>query len=205
MTRREIVDLIRLRLAGDMPSQDFRPFPEEINLWLNPVLGDAMKRNYVEGVNIDGMEFVGDAFYVSLKGVALEKEDGSGYYVGTIPEMPLALPRGYDVASMYVEVDGKLTRSGVRVSPQQLDFYKELPMPQNRVFFWFEGRKLYVESFADLTGLSARLRMAGSVDTSLDAEFPCPADYLSFVMDSIIARYGQPVPKDESNDGKNVI
>jgi len=206
MTRKEVVDLIRLRLAGDIPSQDFRPFPEEINLWLNPALADAMKRNYIEGVNIDGMEFVGDAFYVSVKGIALTKEDKSDYYVGLLPEMPLSLPRGYDVSSMYIETsDNKLSRSGVRVSPQQIDFYKELPHPSNRVFFWFEGQKIYIDSFAPLDGQTARLRMAGSIDTTMTAVYPCPADYLSFVMDSIIARYAQPVPKDESNDGKNII
>lgn len=207
MTRREICELIQLRIAGGTPSQDFEPTLDELNLKLDPAAASAAMKNYADGVNVDGIEFVGDAFYTTIKNLTLIEDTDTPYFKTTLPVAPLALPRGYDVASVAVMAGrNRLSANGVRVTPQQLDYYKSLPTPPNSFFYWFENTTLYVESFTEMTGMKLLVRMASSsIDKSLDSKFYVPDDYLGFVMEIVERQYLPRAPQDSSNDGKNIV
>src|SRR5690606_2264262 len=101
MTRKEICELIQRRLAGGTPSNDFEPVLDEINKWLDFGVGQAAVQNYRDSTQIE-VEYVGDAFYTTFKGIALTKDPDSGYWSGTLPTPPVGLPSGHDISSVYV-------------------------------------------------------------------------------------------------------
>lgn len=204
-TRREISELIQRRFAGGTPSQDFEPTLDEINKWLDYGVASAAMKNYADGVNIDGIEFVGDAFYTTVKNLVLTTDDGTPYYKTTLPSQPVSLPRGYDIASVQVMNGNKVSKSGIRVSPQQLDYYKSLPKPDG-FFYWTEQQTLFVDSDLVMTGKKLLVRMASSaVDRSLDAALTIPDDQMAFLLDFMFRYFGNKVPQDYSNDGKNIV
>lgn len=204
-TRREIAELIQRRLAGGTPSQDFEPTLDEINKWLDYGVASAAMKNYADGVNIDGIEFVGDAFYTTVKNLVLTNDSDTPFYKTTLPAQPISLPRGYDITSVQVMDGGRLSMSGIRVSPQQLDYYKTLPKPEG-FFYWSEQGTLFVESDRVMTGKKLLVRMASSaVNRSLDAELTIPSDQMPFLLDFMFRYFGNKVPQDFSNDGKNIV
>ena len=157
-------------------------------------------KNYSDTANID-VENIGDAFYVTFKNIALSRDDSSGNYEGTVPAAPYGVPFGHDVASGYLEGDGKLAPM-VRVNQKQVDVFRKLPQPPNSVFFWFEGSKVVVVSEVPLTGRSVCFRMAAS-GGGLNDTVDCPDDAIPFVIDYIERKFINPMPEDLSNDGNN--
>ena len=64
MTRKTLCELIQRRLAGGDVSDDFSPKLDEINLWLNHGIAASAFKNYTDSVQIDGIEFVSESFYI---------------------------------------------------------------------------------------------------------------------------------------------
>lgn len=206
MIRKEICELIQFRLAGGVPQDSFEPTLDEINKWLDHGAAAAAMKNYTDGVQIDGMEYVADAFYLTTKGIALTKDSDSGYWTATLPNAPIGIPRGYDITSLYLQGSGRYSNSLVRLNPQQIDYYRSLPKPKNFIFYWPENDTLYIDSFADLTNEKAVVRMAGSAGKRLLTDkFLCPDDYIPFVVEYVFKQFlpKTNVPKDNLNDSVN--
>lgn len=209
MTRKEICELIQMRLAGGMPSDDFPITLNEINLWLDHGIAASAMKNYTDGVSIDGLEFIGDAYYVTFKNLTLTQDTDSLYFKTTLPAAPVGVPRGYDIASAYImKATGGYGTPLVRVNPQQIDYYDSLPKPKNSIEFWAEGTTLYVKTAttALLTGAKVAIRMVGSAGSrALTDEALVPSDAVPYVVEYVFKYFMQTdaMPKDTMNDGTN--
>lgn len=202
MIRKEICEQIQRRLANGTPSNDFEPSLSEINSWLDAGVASAAMRNYTDSASLD-VEFIADAFTATYK-IAISKDETTGYYKGTLPAVGLAVPRGYDITSVNVVGSGVLSKPMIRVTPQQLDYYKDLPMPPESSFFWSEANEIFIESAFFLVGRQLSVRMVGSAGhRKLADEFRCPTDYLPMVIEWVYAKFVQNPPKDYSTDGIN--
>lgn len=206
-TRRQLCELVIRNLAGGDPSDDFPVKPEEVNLWMEHAIAAAAKVNYTEGVNLDGIEFVADAFYTSFRNLELLYDELTDSYYTELPSMPYGLPRGYDISSLQIQGNKQLSKTGVRVNPQQLSYYKELPMPPNMFYFWTEKKRLWCYSFTPLQDSFVYVRMASAADTSgdLDSELALPSDFLPYVTDYLEKKLRPMIalPADITNDGIN--
>jgi len=201
MTRKEVCELIQRRLAGGTPSNDFEPVISEINAWLDYGIAQAAIRNYRDGAEID-VEYIADAFYTTFKNIPISREPESGYWKGVLPSPAIGVPRGYDITSVMPASNGRFGKPFIRVTPQQLDYYNDLPRPIGP-FFWTEESFIYVETNMDLSGVKLAVRMASSAGKrGLNDEVLCPADYIPLVIEYTMAKF-QPRPKDNSTDGVN--
>ena len=209
MIRKELCELIQIRLAGGMPSDDFPITLNEINLWLDHAIAASAVKNYTDGVSIDGLEFVGDAYYATFKNLTLTQDTDSLYFKTTIPAPPVGVPRGYDIASAYImQATGGYGTPLVRVNPQQLDYYESLPKPKNSIEFWVEGVTLFVKAATTnlLTGAKVAVRMIGSAGSrSLTDAALVPNDAVPYIVDYVFKYFSQTdqMPKDLTNDGTN--
>jgi hypothetical protein len=204
-TRRQVCELIQRRLAGGDVSDDFHVKLAEINLWLNHGIAAAAMKNYTDGVQVDGIEYVSDSFYVSFRDVTITHDTGTGYYYADLPAMPYGLPKGYDITRLAIQGNGELSKGLIRVDATKNAAYQHLPKPKNKLFYWMEGKRVWIDSFTALQTNKLFGRMAAS-DTStysggLDDPFNAPPDYVPFIMDYVYAKFIQPVPQDTSNDG----
>jgi hypothetical protein len=205
-TRRQVCELIIRRLAGGDPPAEFPIKVDEVNLWLNHGIFASSVKSYQDAVQYDGVEFVPDAYYTTFRNLALTQDADTGYWKATLPSTPGALPRGYDISTATIMLQGRLSASMMRVSPQQIDSLYSLPRP-NGIFFWVEGNVLHIESRSDLTGKSAMVRMVSSEGTgSLDEEIKAPADAMDFIITYVYNKFAPllNVPVDNNNDGQNI-
>lgn len=206
MTNRQLAELIQRQIAGGTPSDDFEPKLEEIALWIPHGVAAAARVNYTDGVNVDGIEFVGDAFYTTIKNLALTLDEDTGWYQTTLPTLPYGLSTGYDITAMRVQGDRQVSDAAIRIPQRQVSFYDRMRLPPNKLFFWVEGKTVNVKSFAVLDGMAVRVTMATPGTGGLDADMNCPDDYIPMVVDYVKKQLltPQPQPPDLSNDGVNV-
>jgi hypothetical protein len=73
----------------------------------------------------------------------------------------------------------------------------QLPIPPSKIFFWPEGKRLYMKSYINLIGRTPIVRM---VSPKIDE---IPEDYIASSMDWIMGqlRIKKQTPQDLSNDG----
>jgi hypothetical protein len=212
MIRKEICELIQRRLAGGDPTDDFPVTLQEINLWLDQAVAASAMRNYADSVNVDGIEFVGDAYYTTFKNIVLARDSVTRDFFGTLPAMPVGVPRGHDISAAHLQITlpaPGLSAPLVRMNPQQLSFAHTLPYPSLTPRYWVEGNQIYVRGFdgTDYTGRSITIRMIGSAGRRLlTDELLIPSDYLPFVIEYIMKNFlpTQNGPKDTINDGNDI-
>jgi hypothetical protein len=208
MTRKEICELVQMRIAGGIPTDDFPVSLNEINLWLDHAIAASAMKNYTDGVQIDGLEFVGDAYYTTFKDLTLTQDTTSLYYKTTLPAPPISVPRGYDISSaLWQKPQGGYTVM-LRVNPQQLDYYQALPKPKNAIEWWVEGKTMYVRTDSQqlLNNGKVSVRMVGSAGSrGLSDEALVSADSVPYVVDYLYKQFmpGEQMPKDNVNDGNN--
>ena len=204
-TRQYVAELVQRRFAGGDPSDDFQLKLEEINAWLDFGMAAAAMKSYGDTASLD-TENIADGFYITHKNIALTADPDTGEYYASLPSMPLALPRGYDITGVYIEGLGKLSDSLMRIHGNYLEYFKRLRKPPNRIPYWIEGKQIRVGGDMVLDGKSIRVRMAGPSGGALTDDFNCPEDMLPFVVEQVY-RLLMPtanVRQDLSNDGVNV-
>lgn len=209
MTRKTLCELIQRRLAGGDVSDDFSPKLDEINLWLNHGIAASAFKNYTDAVKIDGIEFVGEAFYISVKNLTISEDTTTGWYFVTLPSSPYALPKGYDITMVAIQGNGKLSQSLLRTDAVRFDANKKLPQVPNKIYWWPEGNVLWMDSFTALQNDKLFIRMAGSAGSTysggLEDELRVPDDAIPFIVQYVMGLFAQPVPQDNNNDGQNRV
>ncbi len=207
MTRRALCELIQRRLAGGDVSDDFAPKLDEINLWLNHGIAASAFKNYTDAVRIDGIEFVGESFYITVGGISIQQDQNTGWYFANLPSAPYALPRGYDITMVAIQGVGKLSMGFVRKDPIRHNAHHSLPKPPNKVFWWVDNNVLYMDAFTPLQNDKLYVRMAGSAGGvyrgGLEDELRVPDDAIPFIVDYVMRVFANQVVQDTSNDGIN--
>lgn len=205
MLRKTLCELIQRRLAGGDVPDDFSPKLDEINLWLNHGLAASAFKNYTDAVKIDGMEFVSDSFYMSLTGLTIYKDETTGWYYVDLPAAPWALPPGYDINWIKIQGSGYLGRGLVRTNPGRRAVHESLPKIPNKVYWWPENSRVWIDSFTPLQDNKLALRMAGSAGSTytggLNDNLNAPDDAVAFIVEYVLRVFGQKVVPDMSNDG----
>jgi hypothetical protein len=196
MNRSQFIELVRRNYYNGIPSSDAELTPEEVDLYVDAAIGRAITINYREAIELDGVETIGDTFYSTFKGFTIAKDNDTGYYYFDLPQAPLASKRGYNISTLTFPVNSGLAKAPIQISVKELDYMDQLPMPPSKVFFWPEGKRLYMKSYINLVGKSPIVRM---VSPKID---DIPEDYIPAAMDWIMSqlRVKKQTPQDFSND-----
>lgn len=209
MTRKTLCELIQRRLAGGDVSDDFSPKLDEINLWLNHGIAASAFKNYTDSVQIDGIEFVSESFYITLGGLTINKDENTGWYFANLPSSPYALPKGYDITMVAIQGNGKLSKGLVRKDAVKHNAHDSLPKPPNKIFWWVDSKALWMDSFTPIQSNTLTLRMAASAggvyQGGISDELRVPDDAIPYVIEYVLKVFGQPAIQDTSNDGINRV
>jgi hypothetical protein len=203
-TRRHLIELIQRQLSGGAISQDSELTFGLINQYINSAVGYAVKANYKEEIQLNGIENVADAFYSEFTGITITKDSISGQYRATLPQQPVGVGAGWDISDFML-----ITGSGSKIfakpiSPREVHFLYELGAGCDDVYFWVNGITTSLHSCQDITKYKANVRMISSQSSDLDAPMNIPDGYLPLIIEYIDKTLGiqMNVAIDSSEDGK---
>jgi hypothetical protein len=203
MTRNIFIERILRQIYNGQPSDDSSITYNLVNQWLNDAIGLAVKKNYTDGIQMDGVAYVNNSFYTSFNDINIESVDFTTYVID-LPIIPYALGRNEGVAMLQFTGEGKTSQTAIPLSMNQVAYIESLRPIQNKILYWIEGKNIYIKSSILLSAYKANLRMISGGDSSdLNSTLIIPDDYVPIIVEYIKGQlaFERSRPIDTSNDG----
>ena len=205
MTRYALIERILRQIYNGQPSDDSSITYNLVNQWLNDAIGLAVKKNYTDSIQMDGIAYVNNSFYTTYTNldIAAETVDNVTYSV-LLPQIPIALGKNEGVATLQFVGDKKTSQTGIPLSINQVAYIDNMRPIQNKILYWVEGKNIFVKSSIPLTSYKATLRMVSGGDSKdLESTLIIPDDYIPVIIEYIKAQlaFEKSRPIDTNNDG----
>jgi hypothetical protein len=205
MTRNIFIERILRQIYNGQPSDDSSITYNLVNQWLNDAIGLAAKKNYTDGIQMDGIAYVNNSFYTTFKdlAVSLGSIDNVTYSID-LPQIPVALGKNEGIATLQFVKDKLASQTAIPLSMNQVAYIDNLRPIQNKILYWTEGKNIYAKSLIPLTAYTANVRMVSGGDSSdLDSTLIVPDDYVPMIVEYIKGQlaFERSRPIDTANDG----
>ena len=205
MTRYALIERILRQIYNGQPSDDSSITYNLVNQWLNDAIGLAVKKNYTDSIQMDGIAYVNNSFYTTYTNldIAAETVDNVTYSV-LLPQIPIALGKNEGVATLQFVGDKKTSQTGIPLSINQVAYIDNIRPIQNKILYWIEGKNIFVKSSIPLTSYKATLRMVSGGDSkNLESTLIIPDDYIPVIIEYIKGQlaFEKSRPIDTNNDG----
>ena len=205
MTRNIFIERILRQIYNGQPSDDSSITYSLVNQWLNDAIGLAAKKNYTDGIQMDGIAYVNNSFYTTFKDLTVElgSIDNVTYSID-LPQIPVALGKNEGIATLQFVKDKLASQTAIPLSMNQVAYIDNLRPIQNKILYWTEGKNIYAKSLIPLTAYTANVRMvSGGDSTDLNSTLIVPDDYVPMIVEYIKGQlaFERSRPIDTSNDG----
>ena len=203
MTRYAFIERILRQIYNGQPSDDSSITYNQVNQWLNDAIALAARKNYMDGLKMDGVAYVNNSFYTTFKALPVVNENVTTYSI-SLPVIPVALGKNEGVATLQFIGEGKISQTAIPLSTNQVGYIDSLRPIQNKLLYWIEGKNIYVKSSILLSQYTANVRMIrGGDSTNLQSTLIIPDDYVPMMIEYIKAQlaFERSRPIDTSNDG----
>ena len=205
MTRNIFIERILRQIYNGQPSDDSSITYSLVNQWLNDAIGLAAKKNYTDGIQMDGIAYVNNSFYTTFTNldIAAEPVDTVTYSVD-LPQIPVALGKNEGIATLQFVGDKRTSQTAIPLSMNQVAYIEQLRPIQNKILYWIEGKNIYIKSAIQLTSYKATIRMvSGGDSTDLESTLIVPDDYVPMIVEYIKGQlaFERSRPIDTANDG----
>jgi hypothetical protein len=209
MTRNIFIERILRQIYNGQPSDDSSITYNLVNQWLNDAIGLAAKKNYTDGIQMDGIAYVNNSFYTTFKDLTVElgSIDNVTYSID-LPQIPVALGKNEGIATLQFVKDKLASQTAIPLSMNQVAYIDNLRPIQNKILYWTEGKNIYAKSLIPLTSYTANVRMvSGGDSTDLESTLIVPDDYVPMIVEYIKGQlaFERSRPIDVSNDGVDNI
>ena len=207
MTRNIFIERILRQIYDGQPSDDSSITYNLVNQWLNDAIGLAVKKNYTDSIQMDGVAYINNSFYTTFADLAINNVDFTTYMID-LPIIPYALGRNEGVAMLQFTGEGKTSQTAIPLSMNQVAYIESLRPIQNKILYWIEGKNIYVKSSILLSAYKANLRMISGGDSSdLNSTLIIPDDYVPIIVEYIKGQlaFERSRPIDASNDGVDSV
>jgi hypothetical protein len=205
MTRNAFIERILRQIYNGQPSDDSNITYNLVNQWLNDAIGMAVKKNYTDNIQIDGIAYVNNSFYTTFTNIDINAESvDTVTYSIDLPIIQYSLGKNEGVAMLQFVGDKKTSQTAIPLSMNQVAYQEQLRPIQNKILYWIEGKNIYVKSSIPLTSYKATLRMiSGGDSTDLTSTLIVPDDYMPMIVEYIKGQlaFEKSRPIDQSNDG----
>jgi hypothetical protein len=204
MTRNIFIERILRQIYNGQPSDDSSITYNLVNQWLNDAIGLAVKKNYTDSIQMDGVAYVNNSFYTSFSDLAITSVDNTTFKL-TLPIIPIALGKNEGIATLQFSNSKSPTSFGaVPLSMNQVGYQDTLRPIQNKVLYWSQGQEIYMSTGIPLTAYKATVRMISGGDSSdLNSTLIIPDDYIPLMVEYIKGQlaFERSRPIDTANDG----
>ena len=203
MTRYAFIERVLRQIYNGQPSDDSSITYNQVNQWLNDAIALAARKNYMDGLQMDGVAYVNNSFYTTFKALPVVNENVTTYSI-SLPVIPVALGKNEGVATLQFIGEGKISQTAIPLSTNQVGYIDSLRPIQNKLLYWIEGKNIYVKSSILLSQYTANVRMiSGGDSTNLQSTLIIPDDYVPMMIEYIKSQlaFERSRPIDTSNDG----
>jgi hypothetical protein len=205
MTRNAVIERILRQIYNGQPSDDSNITYNLVNQWLNDAIGLAVKKNYADSIQMDGVAYINNSFYTTFTNLDISAESvDSVTYSVILPLIPYALGKNEGVATLQFVGDKKTSQTAIPLSINQVAYIEQLRPIQNKILYWVEGKFIFIKSSIPLTSYKATLRLiSGGDSTNLNSTLVVPDDYMPMVIEYIKNQLAFEKSRiiDQSNDG----
>jgi len=203
ISRYVLAERIQRVIYNGLPPDDATITIPVINLWINDGIAAAAKKNYAESLQLDGVAYLNNSFYITYKDLTITPDE-SNLWKLSLPQIPLGLGKNEGISTIQFKANGRASFTAVPLSENQLGYVDSLKKIPNKVFYWNEGETVYVRSTLLLNNYKATVRMvSGGNSSDLDSVINLPDDYIAdvvgYVVKMLLTERSQPL--DQVNDG----
>lgn len=204
-TRYEIIERVIRKVYGEQPNNDASITNNLVNKWIEDAIAAAAKLNYKESIQLDGIGYVNNSFYLTFKNIVFT-QDEQFQFIGTLPQIPLGIGKNQGISSLRIKDNqNNISYDVLPLSEDEWTFARALPPIPNKLLYKPEGRSIYVLTTLLLNiGYTATASMISSGDdTNLDSVLNVPQEYIPAIIEycSNMLMQERQVPKDITNDG----
>ena len=218
MTRTIFIERILRQIYNGQPSDDSSITTNLVNQWLNDAIGVAVKKNYTDSIQMDGIAYINNSFYTTYTNLDIVASDSNTYSI-QLPQIPIALGKNEGVAMLQFSLPSsagswafsgakQVSQTAIPLSMNQLAYIEQLRPIQNKILYWIEGKYIYAKTTIPLTPYKATVRMvSGGDSTDLNSTLIIPDDYVPIIVEYIKAQlaFEKSRPIDVSNDGVDSV
>lgn len=206
MTRSQLIEQIIRQVYGNQPTDDAAITPNLVNQFINQGIGIAVKLNYKDAIQMDGVGYVNNSFYTTFKGLSITQDENFKWKM-TLPSVPLGVGKDEGISTLvFKSNDGKVSLPVIWLSQNQVTYYQSLPTIPNKILAYSEGSFVYALSTLLLDKYTATVTLvSGGDSTDLNSTLNVPDDYISVITEyavkSLMAARAQ--IQDSANDGND--
>lgn len=208
MTRKHLIEQIIRQVYGTQPTDDSTITPGLVNQLINQGIGIAVKQNYKDAVQLDGIGYVNNSFYSTFKGLAITQEENFIWKL-TLPQVPLAIGKNEGLSNLQIKSSaGEISKPVILLSQNQVTYFQSLQQPTGKILAAQNGDIVRIYSTLILNQYTATATIVSGGDSSdLSSTLNVPDDYVPIIVDyvvkSLIAARAQ--IQDSANDGNDKI
>lgn len=207
MIRQALIERILRHVYGEQPSDDSNVTKNLVNLWIQDGIGLAVKQNWKDSVQLDGVTYVNNSFYTTYKTIPIISDDEQFIYKMTLPQIPFGLGRNEAIGTLQlVSSDGMISDPAIPMSQSQWAYMRGQRRISNKILYFPEGTFCYLLSTLQLNTYTGKVRMvSGGDSTDLNSVLNVPDDYIPVIIDycTKMLMAERMAPKDITNDGQD--
>lgn len=209
MTRAQLIEQILRAVYGDQPRDDSTITPNLVNMYINQGLAMAIKNQFKESLQIDGVSYINNSFYSTYRNIPISQEQNLLWKL-KLPSVPMAIGRNEAVANLrLVDEDGREGIDAIPLNINQKGYNFSMRRIPNRLLYYYEGDYAYILSSLLLNKYKANVTMVsgggnGSGSSAdLNSELNATDDIIPFIIDYVVKALlaSRQIPQDITNDG----
>jgi hypothetical protein len=208
MIRAALVEQILRQVYGTFPSDDSTITPNLVNQLINQGIGLAIKQQYRDSVQLDGVGYINNSFYTTFKGLPITADDNFLWKV-ELPQVPYAVGKNEGVSTLrFKDSKGKVSKSVIWLSEAQVGYFEQLQPIPNQTLAYYQGNNVYIKSTSILNQYTATVTIiSGGNSTDLNSNLQVPDDYIPIIVDYVVKQLttARMQIQDATNDGTDAI
>jgi len=204
MTRQQLIEQILRQVYGGQPSDDSAITYNLVNQYINQGIGLAVKQNYKDSIQLDGVGYVNNSFYTTFKGLSISKDENFLWKI-VLPEVPMGIGHNEGMANLRLKNStNDVSLDCLPLSTNQKGYVQTMKNIPNKVLYYVEGSNALILSSLTLSQYTASVTLiSGGDSTNLSSTLNVPADYIpmitNYAMQALMVERKQ--PQDQTNDG----
>lgn len=208
MIRAALVEQILRQVYGTFPNDDATITPNLVNQLINQGIGLAIKQQYRDSVQLDGVGYINNSFYTTFKGLPITADDNFLWKV-ELPQVPFAVGKNEGVSTLrFKDTKGKVSKPVIWLSESQVGYFEQMQPIPNQTLAYYQGNEVYIKSTSILNQYTATVTIiSGGNSTDLNSDLQVPDDYIPIIVDYVVKQLttARMQIQDATNDGTDAV